>query len=62
MLNMLKDTPFFGKDHEDDFKHINEALKIVDYLNIPNMTIDPVFLRIFPIKLKLKAKYYLKSH
>lgn len=41
---MLKDIPFFGKDHEDVYIHINEVLEIVDYFNILNVTKEAVML------------------
>lgn len=45
ILNMLQDIPFFGKDHEDAFKHIDEVLEIADYFSILNVTKDAVMLR-----------------
>lgn len=41
---MLKETPFFSKDHEDDNKHIDEVLEIVDYFNIPKISRNEIVL------------------
>lgn len=36
----LKDIPFFGKDHEDAYRHIDEVMEIANYFNITNVTKD----------------------
>ncbi|CAI9289840.1 unnamed protein product [Lactuca saligna] len=36
-LNMLKETSFFGKDHEHANKHSDEVIEIADYFNIPEV-------------------------
>lgn len=36
ILTALKDIPFYGKDHEDAFKNLDEVNDIVDYFNTPN--------------------------
>lgn len=61
MLNMLNDIPFFGKDHEDAHKHIDEAIEISNYFNILNVTKVVVMLRIPPVTLKEAKKTWLKS-
>lgn len=43
-LSMLKDIPFYWKDHEDAYKHIGEVLDIVNYFNVPNVSHDVVLL------------------
>ncbi|GKE52414.1 hypothetical protein Tco_1487570 [Tanacetum coccineum] len=40
-----------GSDHEDANKHIKKVLEIVDLFHIPNITIDQVMLRAFPMSL-----------
>nr|GEU83620.1 hypothetical protein [Tanacetum cinerariifolium] len=40
-----------GFDHEDANEHIDKVLKIVDIFHIPNITIDQVMLRAFPMSL-----------
>lgn len=49
ILSMLKDIPFFGKDHEDAFRHIDEVLHKSNYVIIPNVSRDPVLLRMLPV-------------
>ncbi|GJZ81840.1 hypothetical protein Tco_0646834, partial [Tanacetum coccineum] len=40
-----------GSDHEDANEHIEKVLEIVDLFHIPNITIDQVMLRAFPMSL-----------
>ncbi|GJZ84217.1 putative reverse transcriptase domain-containing protein [Tanacetum coccineum] len=40
-----------GSDHEDANEHIEKVLKIMDLFHIPNITIDQVMLRAFPMSL-----------
>lgn len=58
ILAQMKDIPFYGKDHEHAYKHIDEVNGIADYFNIPCET---VLLRIFPIILKGATKHWLKA-
>ena len=37
ILTALKDIPFFGTDHEDAFKHLDEVNDIADHFNVPNV-------------------------
>lgn len=60
ILNVLKHIPFFGKDHEEAYKHIDEVVEISYYFNFPNMMIDAVMLRILPITLKDVTKDWLR--
>ncbi|GJU69866.1 hypothetical protein Tco_1256125 [Tanacetum coccineum] len=48
-LKELRTNTFSGSDHEDANEHIEKDLEIVDLLHIPNITIDQVMLRAFPI-------------
>ncbi|GJT62148.1 hypothetical protein Tco_1005681 [Tanacetum coccineum] len=50
-LKELHTNTFSGSDHEDANEHIKKFLKIVDLFQIPNITIDQVMLRAFPISL-----------
>ena len=61
ILTALKDIPFFGKDHEDAFKHLDEVNDIADYFNVPNVTRNTVLLRMLPITFKGAAKEWLKA-
>ncbi|GKE38889.1 hypothetical protein Tco_1462294, partial [Tanacetum coccineum] len=50
-LKELHTNTFSGSDHEDANEHIKKVLKIIDLFHIPNITIDQVMLRAFPIPL-----------
>ncbi|GJQ89457.1 uncharacterized mitochondrial protein-like protein [Tanacetum coccineum] len=50
-LKELRTNTFSGLDHEDANKHIEKVLEIVDLFHIPNITIDQVMLRAFPMSL-----------
>ncbi|GKE14807.1 reverse transcriptase domain-containing protein [Tanacetum coccineum] len=50
-LKELRTNTFSGSDHEDKNKHIEKVLKIMDLFHIPNITIDQVMLRAFPMSL-----------
>ncbi|GKD95517.1 hypothetical protein Tco_1379414 [Tanacetum coccineum] len=50
-LKELRTNTFSGSDHEDANKHIEKVLEIVDLFHIPNITIDQVMLRQFPMSL-----------
>ncbi|GJY80010.1 hypothetical protein Tco_0492761 [Tanacetum coccineum] len=48
-LKELRTNTFSVSDHEDANEHIEKVLEIVDLSHIPNITIDQVMLRAFPI-------------
>ncbi|GJT76836.1 hypothetical protein Tco_1043561 [Tanacetum coccineum] len=50
-LKELRTNTFIGSDHEDANEHIEKVPKIVDLFHIPNITIDQVMLRAFPMSL-----------
>nr|GEU66014.1 NADH dehydrogenase subunit 6, mitochondrial [Tanacetum cinerariifolium] len=50
-LKELRDNTFSDLDHEDASEHIEIVLVIVDLLHIPNINIDQVMLRTFPMSL-----------
>ncbi|GKA28319.1 hypothetical protein Tco_0714487 [Tanacetum coccineum] len=50
-LKELCENTFSGSDHEDANEHIEKVLEIVDLFHIPNITIDQVMLRAFPMSL-----------
>ncbi|GKC21279.1 hypothetical protein Tco_1023429 [Tanacetum coccineum] len=60
-LKELRDNTFSGSDHEDSNKHIENVLKIVDLFHIPNITIDQVMLRAFPMSLTGAASRWLRN-
>ncbi|GJU62637.1 hypothetical protein Tco_1244472 [Tanacetum coccineum] len=47
----LKNNTFSGSDHEDANEHIEKVLEIINLFHIPNITIDQVMLRAFPMSL-----------
>ncbi|GKB33972.1 hypothetical protein Tco_0873373 [Tanacetum coccineum] len=50
-LKELRTNTFSGSDHEDVNEHIEKVLEMVDLFHIPNITIDQVMLRAFPMSL-----------
>lgn len=61
ILAQLKDIPFYRKDHEDDYKHIDEVNDIFDYFNIPNIPREMMLLRMLPVTFKGASKDWLKA-
>ncbi|GKE11745.1 putative ribonuclease H-like domain-containing protein, partial [Tanacetum coccineum] len=57
----LRDNTFSGSDHEDANGHIKKVLEIVDLFHIPNITIDQVMLRAFPMSLTRAASHWLRN-
>ncbi|XP_023746957.1 uncharacterized protein LOC111895073 [Lactuca sativa] len=43
ILAQLKELPFYGKDYEDAYKHLEEVNDIADYFNVPNVARKTVF-------------------
>ncbi|GJS01199.1 hypothetical protein Tco_0317707 [Tanacetum coccineum] len=60
-LKELRTNTFSGSDHEDANEHIEKVLEIVDLFHIPNITIDQVMLRAFPISLTRAASRWLRN-
>ncbi|GKB77899.1 hypothetical protein Tco_0944794 [Tanacetum coccineum] len=60
-LKELRDNTFNGSDHEDANEHIEKVLEIVDLFYIPNITIDQVMLRAFPMSLTGAASHWLRN-
>ncbi|GKB45501.1 hypothetical protein Tco_0896254 [Tanacetum coccineum] len=50
-LKELRDNAFSGTNGEDSVEHIEKFLKIVDSLDIPNVTHDQLRFSVFPISL-----------
>ncbi|GJX00806.1 homeodomain-like protein [Tanacetum coccineum] len=50
-----------GSDHEDVNKHIEKVIEIVDLFHLPNITIDQVMLRAFPVSLTGAASHWLRN-
>ncbi|GJU03944.1 hypothetical protein Tco_1114282 [Tanacetum coccineum] len=60
-LKELRDNTFSGSDHEDANEHIDKVLKIVDLFHIPNITIDQVMLRAFPMSITRAVSCWLRN-
>ncbi|GKB77742.1 hypothetical protein Tco_0944637 [Tanacetum coccineum] len=61
-LKELRTNTFSGSDHEDANEHIKKVLEIVDLFHIPNITIDQVMLRAFPMSLTGATSRWLKNN
>ncbi|GKA37385.1 retrovirus-related pol polyprotein from transposon TNT 1-94 [Tanacetum coccineum] len=60
-LKELRNNTFSGSDHEDENEHIEKVLKIMDLFHIPNITVDQVMLRAFPMSLTRAASHWLRN-
>ncbi|GJZ47345.1 hypothetical protein Tco_0601177 [Tanacetum coccineum] len=60
-LKELRTNTFSGSDHEDANEHIKKVLEIIDLFHIPNITIDQVMLRAFPMSLTGAASRWLRG-
>ncbi|GJT43964.1 hypothetical protein Tco_0952679, partial [Tanacetum coccineum] len=60
-LKELRTNTFSDSDHEDANEHIEKVLEIVDLFHIPNITIDQVMLRAFPVSLTGAASRWLRN-
>ncbi|GJR91662.1 retrovirus-related pol polyprotein from transposon TNT 1-94 [Tanacetum coccineum] len=60
-LKELRENTFSGSDNEDANKHIEKVLKIVDLFHVPNITMDQLMLRVFPISLTGAASRWLRN-
>ncbi|GJV96290.1 retrovirus-related pol polyprotein from transposon TNT 1-94 [Tanacetum coccineum] len=60
-LKELRTNTFSGSDHEDANEHIEKVLEIVNLLYIPNITIDQVMLRAFPMSLTGAVSRWLRN-
>ncbi|GKA11855.1 uncharacterized mitochondrial protein-like protein [Tanacetum coccineum] len=60
-LKELRTNTYSCSDHEDANEHIKKVLEIVDLFHIPNITIDQVMLRAFPMSLTRAASRWLRN-
>ncbi|GJS79627.1 retrovirus-related pol polyprotein from transposon TNT 1-94 [Tanacetum coccineum] len=61
LLKELRTNTFSSSDHEDANEHIEKVLDIVDLFHIPNITINQVMLRAFPMSLTGAASRWLRN-
>ncbi|GKC14764.1 homeodomain-like protein [Tanacetum coccineum] len=57
----VAETMEHDSDHEDANEHIEKVLEIVDLFHIPNITIDQVMLRAFPMSLTGASSRWLRK-
>ncbi|GJX71197.1 hypothetical protein Tco_0308368 [Tanacetum coccineum] len=57
----LSENTFSGSDNEDANEHIEKVLEIVDLFHVPNITVDQLMLRFFPISLTRAASLWLRN-
>ncbi|GJS34717.1 putative reverse transcriptase domain-containing protein [Tanacetum coccineum] len=57
----LRENTFSGSDNEDANEHIEKVLEIVDLFHVPNITVDQLMLRVFPISLTGAASHWLRN-
>ncbi|GJW39792.1 hypothetical protein Tco_0065637 [Tanacetum coccineum] len=60
-LKELRENTFSGSDNEDANEHIEKFLEIVDLFYVPNITVDQLMLRVFPISLTGAACCWLRN-
>ncbi|GJZ25860.1 hypothetical protein Tco_0570113 [Tanacetum coccineum] len=60
-LKELHTNTFSGSDHKDANEHIERFLEIIDLFHIPNITIDQVMLKAFPMSLTGAASRWLRN-
>ncbi|GJZ36874.1 retrovirus-related pol polyprotein from transposon TNT 1-94 [Tanacetum coccineum] len=60
-LKELRTNTFSGSDHEDANEHIEKVLEIINLFHIPNITIDQVMLRAFPMSLIRAISRWLRN-
>ncbi|GKC94839.1 retrovirus-related pol polyprotein from transposon TNT 1-94 [Tanacetum coccineum] len=60
-LKELRENTFSDSDNKDVNEHIEKVLKIVDLFHVPNITMDQLMLRVFPISLTGAASRWLRN-
>ncbi|GJU01922.1 putative reverse transcriptase domain-containing protein [Tanacetum coccineum] len=60
-LKELRENTFSGTDHKDANEHIEKFLEIVDLFHVPNITVDQLILRVFPISLTGAGSRWLRN-
>ncbi|GKE68742.1 hypothetical protein Tco_1526814, partial [Tanacetum coccineum] len=60
-FNILSDQEYSEEEEEDSNEHIEKVLEIVDLFHVPNITVDQLMLRVFPISLTGAASRWLRN-
>ncbi|GJS80787.1 putative reverse transcriptase domain-containing protein [Tanacetum coccineum] len=61
LFQELRENTFSGSDNEDANEHIEKVLEIVNLFHVPNITVDQLMLRVFPISLTGAASRWLRN-
>ena len=62
LINMVQDSQFCGKAHEDASAHLQHFLEIYNTFTIKGVTKDAILLRLFPFSLLGKAKQWFYAN
>ncbi|GJS08444.1 retrovirus-related pol polyprotein from transposon TNT 1-94 [Tanacetum coccineum] len=57
----LRENTFSGSNNEDANEHIEKVLELVDLFHVPNITVDQLMLRVFPISLSEASSHWLRN-
>ncbi|GKA12975.1 hypothetical protein Tco_0692521 [Tanacetum coccineum] len=60
-LKELRENTFSGSNNEDANKHIKKVLEIIDLFHVPNINVDQLMLRVFPISLTGATSHWLRN-
>ncbi|GKE15752.1 putative reverse transcriptase domain-containing protein [Tanacetum coccineum] len=60
-LKELRENTFSGSDNEDANEDIEKVPEIVDLFHVPNITVDQLMLRVFPISLTRSASHWIRN-
>ncbi|GJV88895.1 putative reverse transcriptase domain-containing protein [Tanacetum coccineum] len=60
-LKELQENMFSDSDNKDTNEHIEKVLEIVDLFHVPNIIVDQLMLRVFPISLTGAASHWLRN-
>ncbi|GKD88710.1 hypothetical protein Tco_1364217, partial [Tanacetum coccineum] len=60
-LKELRENTFSSSNHEDANEHIEKVLEVVDLFHVPNITVDQLMLRVFPISLTGDTSCWLRN-
>jgi len=62
LINMVQDTQFSGKAHEDASAHLQNFLEIGGTIRINGVDKDVILLCLFPFSLEGKARKWFYTH
>ncbi|GJR20786.1 reverse transcriptase domain-containing protein [Tanacetum coccineum] len=60
-LKELRENTFSGSDNEDANEHIEKVLEIVYLFHVPNITVDQLMLRVFPVIQTIAMQFVAKK-